>query len=111
MSRASARVTTQSTQLVSDHRPAPASAGVVWGGPNKGARRYTGAPSLEFRSLAWLAEVVVLIPLVERPIPLPKFAEPPREPRLGLPCKSRHRILHPARDLAATVNNLTQAGP
>ena len=53
-----------------------------------------GRAKLEAQIL--LAEVAVLIPLVGRPIPLPKFLEPPREPRLGLPCNSRHRILHQA---------------
>jgi hypothetical protein len=51
----------------------------------------------KFKTQVLLAEVVVLIPVAGRPIPLPKLLEPPREPRPGLPCNSRHRILHPAR--------------
>ena len=65
----------------------------------------------KFKTQALLAEVVVLIPLVGRPIPLPKFLEPPREPRLGLPCNSRHRILHRARYQSAAMSEIAQASP
>jgi len=56
------------------------------------------APSLRIKieaKSARLAEMAALIPLVGRLIPHPQLLEPPRKPRLRLPCDSRHWNLHP----------------